>query len=179
MFRIIRTTTLDALRADSAALPAVRQERDQARSEAAAATDSAIRAETVAEDQLRQLAQLHADRLEAEREARTQYEGLHAVIRQVTAERDAARTERDQVEAAARRELEEIHRDVARLQDAAADPETGESIRHAIAYGVLKNLFQDARAHGLEVGRPLDLVAVILGFDAPATEATEPVPTGQ
>ncbi|MEZ3182980.1 hypothetical protein KYY02_31270 [Streptomyces pimonensis] len=179
MFRIIRTATLDALRADSVALPAVRQERDQAKSEAERATDSAIRAENVAGDQLRQLAQLHADRFEAERETRAQYEGLHAVIKQVTAERDAARTERDQVEAAARAELDEIRQDVDRLRDAAADPETGEGIRHAIAYGVLRNLVDDVRARGLELGRPLDLVAVLLGFDAPPTDTEEPVPTGQ
>ncbi|MGA5606187.1 hypothetical protein ACPCUF_35115 [Streptomyces griseoincarnatus] len=179
MFRIVRTTTLDALRADSAALPAVRQERDQAKTEAARATDSAVRAESVAEKQLRELARLHAENFQAERETRVQYEGLRTVIQQVTAERDAARTERDQVEAAARRELEEIRQDVDRLRAAAADPETGESMRHAIAYGVLRNLIDDARARGLELGRPFDLVAVLLGFDAPPTQTTDPVPTGQ
>jgi hypothetical protein len=55
MIRIIRTAALDALRADSAALPAVRQELAQAKTDAERATDSAIRAENVAERQLRDL----------------------------------------------------------------------------------------------------------------------------
>lgn len=37
----------------------------------------------------------------------------------------------------------------------------------------------DARAHGMELGRPLDLVAVVLGFDTPKRGPEEPVPTGQ
>ncbi|MFC8408608.1 hypothetical protein ACFUG9_34345 [Streptomyces griseoincarnatus] len=176
MFRIVRTTTLDALRADSAALPAVRQERDQAKTEAARATDSAVRAESVAEKQLRELARLHAENFQAERETRVQYEGLRTVIQQVTEERDAARKERDQAEREARDELAEIRRDVDRLRAAAADPETGESMRHAIAYGVLRNLIDDARARGLELGRPFDLVAILLGFDQAGQESPGPLP---
>lgn len=149
MFRVIRKTTLDALNADSAALPALQQELDHAKTEAERATDSAIRAENVAEQQLRDLAQAHADRFQAERD------------------RDAARTERDKVEAAARRELDEIRQDVAQLRDAAANTETGQSRRAAIAYDVLRNLVQDAQARGLELGRPFDLVAIVLGFNTP------------
>lgn len=142
MFRIVRTSTLAALRADSTALPVALRDLDQARAEAEAANDSAIRAETVAEDQLRQLARLHADRA--------------------------------QEEAATRAELDAIRTDVARLRDAAADPETGDSFRQALAYGVLRDLIADARARGVELGRPFDLVASLLGFDDPDAPQTEP-----
>ncbi|MET9804665.1 hypothetical protein [Streptomyces sp. NPDC006368] len=66
MFRFIRTTTLAALKAD---LDVARRERDQARTEAEMATDSAIRAENVAEQQLCQLSQAHADRIQDARDA--------------------------------------------------------------------------------------------------------------
>ncbi|CAL9618181.1 hypothetical protein SUDANB58_05771 (plasmid) [Streptomyces sp. enrichment culture] len=89
MLRIIRTTTLDTLRADSAALPAVREERDQAKQEAALATDSAIRAETVAEQQLRELARAHVARLQAERERDT----ARTELEETRKELDAARAQ--------------------------------------------------------------------------------------
>lgn len=63
MIRIIRTSTLDALRADSAALPAVREELDQAKAAADLATDSAIRTENAVERLLRDCSQAHADRV--------------------------------------------------------------------------------------------------------------------
>ncbi|WP_228978443.1 hypothetical protein [Streptomyces sp. DH12] len=63
-----------------AALDEARAERDAARTEAATATDSAIRAESVVESQLHQLARSHADRLQAERDA-ARAEGELAALR--------------------------------------------------------------------------------------------------
>lgn len=157
MLRVIRKTVLDTLHNDQAELAHVREELVSTKAELAIVTNSATRTEVVAQDLLKQTAQAHADRFQAERD------------------RDAARRERDQVEAAARRELDEIRRDVAQLRDAAADTETGQSMRAAIAYDVLRNLVDDARARGLELGRPFDLVAIVLGFDTdPQATTTTP-----
>ncbi|MEV7512693.1 hypothetical protein AB0O57_32515 [Streptomyces sp. NPDC091201] len=91
MFRIVRTT---ALRADRAELA-------QARIEAELAADSAIRAEDTVEVLAKQLRQ-------AKRDADEEFDGMRAVLRQATAERDAARAERD----AARTEVEEARAQV-------------------------------------------------------------------
>lgn len=84
MIRVVRTTTLADLRAalEQARVEhdRLRAERDAARTEAATATDSAIRAEATAEAQLRRLAQAHADRLRAERGA-ARAEGELAALR--------------------------------------------------------------------------------------------------
>ncbi|OII61319.1 hypothetical protein BJP40_05980 [Streptomyces sp. CC53] len=72
MFRFVRTTTLAALHDDleraRQALETARQDRDQARAEAAAATDSAIRAETAVEHQQHRLDRAHTERGRAEGE---------------------------------------------------------------------------------------------------------------
>ncbi|MEU5069127.1 hypothetical protein AB0G95_34370 [Streptomyces virginiae] len=98
MFRIVRTTALLANRTE---LAQARTELGQARFEAETATDSAIRAEGTAEvlaDQLRRV----------KRDADVEFEGMRAVLRQATAERDAAREERD----AAHAEVEEARAQV-------------------------------------------------------------------
>ena len=153
MFRIIRTTTLNALQADSAALPAVQQELTQAKAEAEHATDSAIRAENVAEQQLRVLARAHADRFQAERE------------------RDEAVAQRRQDKTETDRQLAELREDFTRLRDAAADPDTGETVRAALAYRVLRDLYADAWAQGLLPKRPFDVIAAVMGFDTPKSQA--------
>lgn len=151
MIAIVRTTTLNALRADSAALETTREDLTRAQTEAATATDSATRAETLAEQQLRQLAQAHADRFQAERD------------------RDAARKERDQALETARQEaqqqLAEIRAEVDQIRRDAADTGTGETMRAALAYRMFQRLYADARAQGLVAKPPVDLVAVILGLD--------------
>jgi cell division septum initiation protein DivIVA len=134
MISIVRTTTLNALRADSTALETTRQELAAAKSEAATATDSAIRAENVAEQQLRQLAQAHADRIQAERE------------------RDQAlETARQEAQA----QLEEIRAEVDQIRRDAADTETGETMRAALAYRMFQRLYADARAQGLTPKPPV------------------------
>ncbi|WP_411575189.1 hypothetical protein [Streptomyces fradiae] len=84
MIRLVRTTTLTDLYAARdearAECDRLRAERDAARAEAATATDSAIRAEAVAETQLRQLTQAHADRLQAQRDS-ARAEGELQVLR--------------------------------------------------------------------------------------------------
>ncbi|MEU8943568.1 hypothetical protein AB0C97_36870 [Streptomyces goshikiensis] len=98
MFRIVRSTTLRTLRSEN---DQQRTELEQARTEAGTANDSAIRAEGTAEglaDELRR-AKLAADE---------EFEGMRAVLKQATAERDAARDERD----AARKEVEEARAQV-------------------------------------------------------------------
>ncbi|MGW6979633.1 hypothetical protein ACWGE1_09315 [Streptomyces sp. NPDC054932] len=78
MYRIVRTTALLADRAELA----------QARFEAETANDSAIRAEGTAECLAEQLRQ-------AKHDADAEFEGMRAILRQATAERDEARAERD------------------------------------------------------------------------------------
>ncbi|MFJ7069900.1 hypothetical protein [Streptomyces sp. NPDC101115] len=105
MFRIVTARRLHALQSDldemSADCDDHRRELADAKTTAELANDSAIRAETVAEKQLKQLAQAHADNIQIQRETDEQVAGLRAVIKQVTEERDEARRERD----AARAEL--------------------------------------------------------------------------
>lgn len=149
MFRIVRKTTLDALHADQAALEAAREELGHAKTEAATATDSAIRTETVAEDLLKQAAQAHADRFQAERE------------------RDQAIDQRKQDKAETDRQMAELREDLARLRDAARDTQTGETVRAALAYRLLRDMYADAWKEGLLPKRPFDLLAVVLDFDTP------------
>nr|WP_107908872.1 hypothetical protein [Streptomyces chartreusis] len=162
MPRIIRTSTLAALRAEAAKVAGLQEDLEISKAATGSANDAAARAEAVAERQLRELGQAHADNIRFQRE------------------RDEARTGRDQVEAEARKELDEIHADVAKLQDAARNSETGQGMREALAYRVLKDLVEDARARGLQLGRPLDLVAIVLGFDTEApAQAADPVTAAQ
>ncbi|MER6789510.1 hypothetical protein ABT330_33675 [Streptomyces sp. NPDC000658] len=152
MFRIVRTTTLAALRAKDADLADLQCELDIANAATGSANDAVIRMENLAETQLRQLAQAHADRSRPNATA------------------GAARADRDKIEAETRSQLAEIHADVARLQDAVADATTGDSVRGALAYRMLRDLYADAKARGLEPGRPFDLVAIVLGFDTGTPE---------
>ena len=156
MLRLIRTVTLDTLRADSAELATAREQLDHAKTEAATATDAAINAETAAEKILRDLAQAHADRIQAERDARQ------------------ARDELVQAKADTAQQLTELGEDFAKLRDAAADTETGETIRGALAYNVLRDLYADAWAQGLLPKRPFDVLAAVLGFDAAQHPAKTP-----
>jgi len=89
-YRIVRAADVDQLRADRAELEELRGTVAQAQAQAQAATDSAIRAESVAEDLLCKLGQAHADTVAARRDTAEEFAGLHAAIRQVTAERDEA-----------------------------------------------------------------------------------------
>ncbi|WP_432034470.1 hypothetical protein [Streptomyces antibioticus] len=99
MFRIVRTATLSALHNDRAELDQTRTDLKSARLEAATVTDSAIRAESTAEDLLRQLGRAHADNIALRREMAAEFEGMRAVLRQATAERDAARAEAEALRA--------------------------------------------------------------------------------
>ncbi|MFJ3635893.1 hypothetical protein [Streptomyces sp. NPDC090112] len=174
MFRIVRTSTHSALLADREAL-------GQARVEAETATDSAIRAEDTAEGLAAQLRRVKQD-------ADTEFEGMRAVLKQATAERDEARKERD----AAREEagalsaesgvLADVRQDLTRLRDHAADPVNGNAVRGAIAYGVLRDLITRARQERAEAGedtrlpRPFDLVALVLGLDGDQDDADATAP---
>ncbi|MEW2553675.1 hypothetical protein AB0957_18310 [Streptomyces zhihengii] len=94
-YRLVRGAVVDQLRADQATLETVRAELAAARAAVETVTDSAIRAEGVTEGLYKQLGQAHADTLAAQQETAVQFAGLLSVIRQVTGERDQARTERD------------------------------------------------------------------------------------
>lgn len=156
MIRFVRTATLDALHADRAALKEARAEAEQAKTEAALATDSAIRAETVAERQLRDLAQALAARFQAERD------------------RDTARDALNQHKADTEQQMAEIREDLAKLRAAAADTETGETVRAALAYNILRDLYADAWKEGLLPNRPFDLLAVVLNFDTADQKTATP-----
>lgn len=158
MIRITRTATLNCLRADSAELAIIRAELDQAKTESGNATDSAIRAETLAETQLRQLAQAHADRIQADRDLAS------------------ARAELAQQRADTNEQLTELREDLAKLHAAAADPETGQTVRSALAYNILRDLYADAWKEGLLPKRPFDLLAVVLDFDTADQKKPTPEP---
>ncbi|MER6480921.1 hypothetical protein [Streptomyces filamentosus] len=177
-YRVVRTADLDQLRRER---DEAHRDRDNARSEAAMAADSAIRAELVAEDLLRQVAQAHADGIVARRERDEQFAGLQSVIRLVTAERDEARRERDEAATAARANYDavaaQMGADLAQLRADATDPETGASMRAGIAYGVLARMITEARAEG-ELRPPFDVVALVLGLTDPAPEADQAAEIG-
>lgn len=158
MLRIVRKTTLDALRTGQTGLDQAREEAARAKSEAAAATDAATRAEEWAESLFKDLGKAHADVFQAQRDAQ-----------QARTDRDLDKTETD-------RQMAELREDLARLREAADDLETGETRRAAIAYQVLRDLYADAWREGLLPQRPFDVVAAVLGFDLPL-QATEPAPT--
>lgn len=157
MLRIVRTDTLAALNADRDALHAAQAEAAQAKSEAEQAHDSAIRAETAFEQQLKQLATAYAGQIQAERE------------------RDTARKQLAELKADTETQLAEMREDLANLRAAAADTETGETVRAALAYRLLRDMYADAWKEGLLPKRPFDLLAVVLDFDTadqqPATTA--------
>ncbi|MGY0062816.1 hypothetical protein ACWY4P_53830 (plasmid) [Streptomyces sp. LZ34] len=139
MYRIIRTVELRHLHRDRAELQELRVELNAARTEADTATDSAIRAEAVVEDLLRDLAQAHADRIQADRE------------------RNEARADAE-ITAEMRADLDRIRAD-------AADTERGATVRAAIAHGALRHMYTEARRQGLKPGSPWDLLALVLDLD--------------
>ncbi|KOU99109.1 hypothetical protein [Streptomyces sp. XY533] len=159
-YRLVRIAALAQLRADQAELESVRAQLHDVEQAALAAK---VQAKAQAQDLLRQLGQALAGQVKTERERDEQFAGLQAVIRQVTAERDAART-------AVRQEygdvVEEMRADLAQLRADAADTETGESMRAAIAYGVLGRMINEVRARSEEgeLRPPFDVVALVLGF---------------
>jgi hypothetical protein len=81
---VIRIMTARRLRALEEEATQAGQERDEAKAEAGTAADSAIRAELVVEELVKEIERLKAAKTEL-------HSGLHAVIRTVTAERDEAR----------------------------------------------------------------------------------------
>ncbi|MEU3521819.1 hypothetical protein ABZ770_42440 [Streptomyces sp. NPDC006654] len=157
MIRIVRKATLDALYADRTALAETREELAIAQAATGSANDAAIRAENTAEELLKDLGQAHADRIQAERDAR-----------QARTDRAADKTETD-------RQLAELREDLAKLRAAAADLETGDTVRAALAHNILRDLYADAWREGLLPNRPWDLLAVVLGFDTPETQAANTV----
>jgi hypothetical protein len=157
MIRIIRTANLRDLQADAAATAEAR--RDSAAH--AAETDNwrsrYNEANAAYERAFKDLAQALADRIQAERD------------------RDTARTQRDQAQADTERQIAELREDFTKLRDAATATDTGETVRAAIAYDVLRDLYADAWAQGLLPKRPFDVIAAVLGFDTttakPQTDA--------
>lgn len=75
----------------------------------------------------------------------------------VRGELDEARAELDLAAASLRRDLDRLRAD-------AADKDTGTDVQARIALGVLRRLIREAR-NVAPLGRPLDLVAVLVGED--------------
>ena len=124
------------------------------------ATARADEAEETIEDQGRQLAALRRELAEANGKAARAHdecEGLRSVLAQSDSDLRQARDEL----AAQRAEFEVLAAEVRDLQAAAADTASGQTVRAAIALGLLRSLLSEARAHGRDLGR-LDLVEVIL-----------------
>ncbi|MFC8012803.1 hypothetical protein [Streptomyces cinereoruber] len=144
MFRIVRTTALADLMNDREHLAGARAALGTTQ---ASLTDSRRAAELLEE----KVEQLQEDVIETRQSAASEFDGLQAVIRQVTAERDAARAERDDHLSA----VAEVRADIQRLKDAAADT-TDTSVRGAIAYRVLADLYADAYAKGMQPNRPFE-----------------------
>lgn len=163
MIRVVRTATLRELREDVAEADRVAEvnntEADKWNELYVAEAERA----DAAEDEL----------AEARAEVEVQFEGLHAVIRQVTGERDAARAELDETRAELDLAAAELRRDLDRLRTDAADPDTGTDVQARIALGVLRRLIREAR-NVAPLGRPLDLVAVIIGEDPAEDTSTHP-----
>ncbi|WP_329376076.1 hypothetical protein [Streptomyces sp. NBC_01483] len=149
MIRIIRTATLRDLQTSAAATAQARQEADRLAGEADNWHSRYDEADAAHERVMKDLGQALADRIKAERE------------------RNEARTQREQDKAETDRQMAELREDFTRLRDAAADTETGETMRAALAYRVLRDLYADAWAQGLLPKRPFDVIAAVMGFDTP------------
>lgn len=166
MFRIVRTADLAALREQAAKVDGLTADAVRLGMEATTATNSANRAEAVAGQQLRQLAQANADLVQAERD------------------RDAARAElaearKDAIEGYGE-EVAGMRADLDRMLADAAHPETGDGFKAALAYRLLRGLYQQAKEQtteqGGEIVRLFAVSAHVLGFDEPETP---PVPVSQ
>lgn len=158
MIRIIRTATLRNLQTDAAATAQARQDADRLAGEADNWHSRYDEANTAYERAFTDLGQALADQIKAERE------------------RNEAVARREQDKAETDRQMAELREDFTRLRDAAADTETGETVRAALAYRVLRDLYADAWAQGLLPKRPFDVIAAVMGFDTlqpqPVTAAT-------
>lgn len=160
MLCIIRTTTLRTLRADIA------EADDAANAYSAEAekwhkhyTDEVQRA-----DEAEQTAQHTA---ELRGEDRDHYaERIDLYEKRIDRLRHALATARAGDEATAA-VLAEMREDLDQIRTDAADPETGASFRAALAYSTLRRMYDQHRAAGLDLGRPWDLLAAVLGFDEP------------
>ncbi|MFG2623214.1 hypothetical protein ACGFXC_36970 [Streptomyces sp. NPDC048507] len=197
MIRIVRSSTYAALLAD-------REELGRTRSTLDLATDARDRALTDLADarttartltgtigSLRaELDQARENTARAARRATDAETGTQALVQQITKERDAAREEAGALSAESS-VLADVRQDLIRLRDHAADPANGNTVRGAIAYGVLRDLITRARQERAEAGedtrlpRPFDLVALVLGLDgqddedaaAPVREEAAPADT--
>lgn len=145
MIRIIRSAILTSLRSDAAATAAARQEVADHVAEAQTWHTRYDEIHAAYEQTFKDLGQAHADRIQAERG------------------RNEARAQREQDKAATDQEMSALQNEYRRIRDAAAAPETGESVRAAIALNVLKDLYTNARTQGLDTSG-LDLVAFVCGF---------------
>jgi DNA repair exonuclease SbcCD ATPase subunit len=154
MFRIIRTTTLQALRDDVA-------EADQTASAYNAEAEKWHRLYTDEVQRADDAEQAADHTAELRGEDREHYEQQIANLRTELVE--ARRSVEDNSSV-----LAEMRADLDQIRAAAADPEHGESVRAAIAYGVLRDAYDDVRSRGevQRLGREWDLLSVVLGFDA-------------
>ncbi|MGP3685253.1 hypothetical protein ACTVZO_11160 [Streptomyces sp. IBSNAI002] len=188
MIRIVTASTHAALLAD-------REELGRTRSTLDLATDARDRALTDLADarttartltgtigSLRaELDQAREDTARAARRATDAETGTQALVRQLTKERDAAREEAGALSAESG-VLADVRQDLIRLRDHAADPDNGNAVRGAIAYGVLRDLITRARQERAEAGedtrlpRPFDLVALVLGLDGDQDDADASAP---
>ncbi|MEV6679473.1 hypothetical protein AB0N09_21850 [Streptomyces erythrochromogenes] len=185
MYRIVRSSTHAALIADSDELRRTRAalaNANTATEQAKATADDFKRtaewrrkeAEEATDARDRALTDLARVRKEAEEADRIAGEGLQAIVRQITAERDTAREEAGAVD--------EVRADLARLRALAADPANGNAMRGALALGVLRDLIGRGRQERAAAGestllaRPLDVVALVLGFDDDQDDADADAP---
>lgn len=73
-------------------------------------------------------------------------------------------------------QMAEIREDLAKIRAAAADTENGETVRAALAYHVLRDMYADAWNQGLLPKRPFDLIAVLLDFQTADQKPATPIP---
>lgn len=160
MIRIIRTATLRSLKADAVATAEVRQEAADNASQAETWQARYNEANTAYERSFKDLGRALAGRFQAEREL------------------NEAHAQRTQDKAATDQQLAELREDLARLRAAAADTETetGESVRAALAYNILRDLYADAWREGLLPKRPFDLLAAVLDFKTAEQPTATPAP---
>lgn len=159
MIRIIRTATLHSLQADAAATAEAQQDAVTHAAEAETWQSRYNEANTAYERSFKDLGRALAGRFQAEREL------------------NESRAQREQDKAATDQQLAELREDLTRLRAAAADTETGESVRAALAYNILRDLYADAWREGLLPKRPFDLLAAVLDFKTAEQPAAPLEPT--
>ncbi|WP_329103247.1 hypothetical protein [Streptomyces sp. NBC_01439] len=156
MIRIITSSTYAALLSDRDELARTRTALDTARR----ATDEA---DALAEDRRKTNLMLARELRDLQRDTAGERLDVEVRVQRLTGERDTARKEAGA--------LDEVRQDVARLRAFAADPANGNAVRGAVSYAVLQDLIRRARQERTEAGqdgglpRPLDLVALVLGYD--------------